>query len=62
LLAWQGAKEHFGEVIPEKTAAAINYELAFIEQMNYAAYFLTVYDIVRYARSGTFFARAWFCC
>ena len=51
LLAYQGAQELFGEDVPEKTIAAINYELAFIEQMNYAAYFLTVYDIVRYARS-----------
>ncbi|MGI8635171.1 MAG: DNA polymerase III subunit alpha, partial [Segetibacter sp.] len=50
-LAWQGAKEQFGEVIPEKTIAAIHHELHFIEKMNYAAYFLTVYDIVRYARS-----------
>ena len=49
-LAWQGAKEHFGEQIPEKTVAAINHELGFIEQMNYAPYFLTVYDIVRFAR------------
>jgi error-prone DNA polymerase len=51
LLAWQGAKERFGEDVPEKTIAAVNYELAFIEQMNYASYFLTVYDIVRFARS-----------
>ncbi|WP_018616609.1 error-prone DNA polymerase [Segetibacter koreensis] len=50
-LAWEGAKEKFGENIPEKTIDAINYELAFIERMNYAPYFLTVYDIVRYARS-----------
>jgi error-prone DNA polymerase len=50
-LAWQGAKQIFGEPVPEKTVAAIKYELAFIEQMNYASYFLTVYDIVRYARS-----------
>lgn len=50
-LAWKGAKEIFGEPIPERTAAAIRHELAFIEQMNYASYFLTVYDIVRYARS-----------
>ncbi len=49
-LAWQGAKERFGEHIPEKTIAAINHELKFIEEMNYAAYFLTVYDIVRFAR------------
>jgi error-prone DNA polymerase len=49
-LAWKGAREHFGEPIPEKTVKAINHELAFIEQMNYAAYFLTVYDLVRFAR------------
>jgi error-prone DNA polymerase len=50
-LSWQGAKQHFGEIIPDKTVKAINYELKFIEEMNYAAYFLTVYDIVRYART-----------
>lgn len=51
MLAWQGAKERYGENVPGKTIAAIKYELKFIEEMNYAAYFLTVYDIVRYARS-----------
>lgn len=50
LLAWKGAKEHFGECIPEKISTAINHELVFIEEMNYASYFLTVYDIVRFAR------------
>ncbi len=50
-LSWEGAKQMFGEPIPEKTVAAINYELKFIGEMNYAAYFLTVYDIVRFARS-----------
>lgn len=50
-LAWKGAKERYGAIIPEKTIAAIKYELKFIDEMNYAAYFLTVYDIVRYARS-----------
>ncbi|HEY5746492.1 MAG TPA: error-prone DNA polymerase [Chryseolinea sp.] len=46
----EGAHKLFGEHIPEKIKAAIAYELAFMEQMNYAEYFLTVYDIVRYAR------------
>ncbi|WP_132053757.1 error-prone DNA polymerase [Pseudocnuella soli] len=50
-LALQGAREIFGDPIPTKTANAIQYELHFIEQVNYAAYFLTVYDIVRFARS-----------
>ncbi|MEJ7828115.1 MAG: error-prone DNA polymerase, partial [Segetibacter sp.] len=49
-LSWHGARQQFGDRIPEKTIAAINHELSFIEQMNYAAYFLTVYDIVRFAR------------
>src|SRR5207244_13052109 len=38
--------------ISQKTITTINHELAFIEQMNYAAYFLTVYDIVRFAREN----------
>ena len=49
-LTWQGAKQHFGNNIPNKITTAIQHELAFIEQMNYASYFLTVYDIVRFAR------------
>ncbi len=50
-LAWEGARQQFGNCITEKTIATIKHELAFIEQMNYANYFLTVYDIVRFARS-----------
>ena len=50
LLAWHGATERYGETLPEKTIAAIRHELKFIAEMNYAAYFLTVHDIVRYAR------------
>jgi len=52
LLAWKGAREHFGGNIPAIISTAIQHELAFIEEMNYAAYFLTVYDIVRYAREN----------
>jgi error-prone DNA polymerase len=51
-LTWQGARRQFGDPIPQKTIAAINHELTFIDQMNYAAYFLTVYDIVRFAREN----------
>lgn len=50
-LAWKGAAERYPAGIPPKISAAIDYELAFMEEMNYAAYFLTVYDIVNYARS-----------
>lgn len=51
-LAWEGAKQMYGEIIPEKIAYNIGYELAFMESMNYAEYFLTVYDIVRFARKN----------
>jgi error-prone DNA polymerase len=50
-LAWQGAKELFKDGIPEKVSAQIKEELAFMEKKNYASYFLTVYDYVRFARS-----------
>lgn len=51
MIAWEGAREYYGKAIPEKVRKSIDHELTFIEQMNYAAYFLTVYDIVRFARS-----------
>lgn len=50
-LAWQGAKEKFGHHIPKKIIDTINYELEFIARRNYASYFLTVHDFVRFARS-----------
>lgn len=50
-LSWQGAKEMFGENISAKTRDAIKHELEFISEMKYAPYFLTVYDIVKFARS-----------
>ncbi len=48
-LSWKGAKEIYGD-IPDKIKRNIEHELTFIAQMEYAEYFLTVHDIVRYAR------------
>lgn len=50
MLTWQGANEKFKDGIPEKIAETIRYELEFMERKNYASYFLTVYDFVRFAR------------
>ncbi len=50
-LAWDGAKMRYPEGVPDKVAAALCHELALIDRLYYARYFLTVYDIVRYARS-----------
>ncbi len=49
-LAWEGAKFYYGDEIPEKVSHAIRHELAFIEDRNYAPFFLTVYDLCRFAR------------
>ncbi len=50
-LAFEGARERYGDRVPDKVAAAIDHELRVIEGLGYAPYFLTVYDIVRFARS-----------
>jgi error-prone DNA polymerase len=50
-LAWKGANEIYKNNIPEKISGNIRYELKFMDEMNYAEYFLTVYDIVAFARS-----------
>ena len=49
-LTWKGARERFGESTPEGIKQTIQHELDFIEQKNYAAYFLTVHDLVSFAR------------
>ncbi len=49
-LTWQGAASKFG-CVPEKVAAQIRRELALVAEMRYAPYFLTVYNIVNFARS-----------
>jgi len=49
--AWEGAADRYPEGIPEKVRKAILHELDLIRIMKYAPYFLTVYSIVRFARS-----------
>ncbi len=49
-LAWEGAAQRFPNGIPGPTVGRIRRELALIEELNYARYFLTVYEIVRFAR------------
>ena len=49
--AFEGAADRYPNGVPAAVAKIIRHELALIEEMNYAAYFLTVYDIVRFARA-----------
>ena len=48
-LAWKGAARCYPDGIPDKVAAALRHELGLIGELDYAPYFLTVHDIVRYA-------------
>ena len=50
-LTWEGAKQRWSDGIPEKVLNQLNYELPLIERLDFARYFLTVHDIVAYARS-----------
>lgn len=49
-LAWAGADWRYPEGVPEKVIRLLRQELALIEELDYPNYFLTVYDIVRWAR------------
>jgi error-prone DNA polymerase len=49
-LTWQGAHRRFPIRISPKTKKILHKELRLIRKLKYAHYFLTVHDIVRYAR------------
>ena len=49
-LVWKGAAWRYPDGIPEKVSAALRHELGLIDELDYAPYFLTVHDIVCFAR------------
>jgi error-prone DNA polymerase len=50
-LTWAGVDKYFGGNIDATLRATLHKELALIAELKYAHYFLTVHDIVHYARS-----------
>jgi len=50
-LTWEGAAWRFRDGISDKVRDTLEKELALIAELDYSRYFLTVHDIVRYARS-----------
>ena len=50
-ITWEGADWRYPEGVPDSVRQSIEGELAVIEQLSYAPYFLTVYDIMTFARS-----------
>ncbi|MBU6308549.1 MAG: error-prone DNA polymerase [Planctomycetes bacterium] len=49
-LAWKGAHKRYPEGVPEKVQGLLRHELALVAELGYEAYFLTVFDVVRFAR------------
>lgn len=49
-LTWEGARKFWPDGIPDKVVKQLNYELPLIERLDFARYFLTVHDIVAFAR------------
>ncbi|TWB40439.1 error-prone DNA polymerase [Nitrospirillum pindoramense] len=47
---WRYPRERYPEGVPEDVQKQIDKELALIGELGYASYFLTVYEIVRFAR------------
>jgi error-prone DNA polymerase len=51
VLTWDGACRRYPDGVPDKVGTTIGRELELIDKLDYAPYFLTVHDIVRFARS-----------
>jgi error-prone DNA polymerase len=49
-LAWDGADWRYPQGVPPEVRKQINHELSLIGELDYAPYFLTVHDIVRFAK------------
>ena len=50
-MTWKGAESRYPGGIPDKVRASLERELEIVAELKYAAYFLTVADIVRFARN-----------
>jgi len=50
-LTWQGAAERYPSGVPDTVRRLLGHELRLIAELGYEPYFLTVWDLVRFARS-----------
>jgi DNA polymerase III subunit alpha len=51
-LTMQGARERYGDPVPAEVVERLDYELGVIGNMGFAAYFLVVWDLIRFARES----------
>ncbi|MFO0871050.1 MAG: error-prone DNA polymerase [Pirellulales bacterium] len=50
-LTWEGAERRYPQGVPPAVRQLLEHELMLIEELRYEAFFLTVWDLVRFARS-----------
>jgi DNA polymerase-3 subunit alpha len=51
-LTHEGARERYGSALPANVVERLDYELGVIGSMGFAAYFLVVWDLIRFARDS----------
>jgi DNA polymerase III subunit alpha len=51
-LTYEGARDRYGDPVPAEVRERLDYELRVIGDMGFAAYFLVVWDLIRYARES----------
>ncbi|MFZ0251379.1 MAG: DNA polymerase III subunit alpha [Acidimicrobiales bacterium] len=51
-LTFEGARERYGSSLPAEVVERLDYELSVIGNMGFAAYFLVVWDLIRFARES----------
>ena len=49
-LTWESAAQRYPDGVPGRVRKMIGHELELIRELDYAPYFLTIYDLVRFAR------------
>ncbi len=51
-LTWEGAKQRWGDQVPNDAVERIAYELKTINDMGFASYFLITWDLIKHARDA----------
>jgi DNA polymerase III subunit alpha len=51
-LTMEGARQRYGSAVPANVVERLDYELGVIGNMGFAAYFLVVWDLIRFARES----------
>jgi DNA polymerase-3 subunit alpha len=51
-LTYDGARRRYGDPVPDEVRDRLDYELGVISKMGFPAYFLVVWDLIRFARES----------